>query len=222
MARHARLQVLNAMVDTGLVPVFHHSDLATAQSIVDALSRGGARVIEFTNRGDHAFEVFSELERLCADEYPDVILGAGTVIDEATAATYLNLGASFIVGPSVDEGVARVCNRRKVAYLPGTATPTEIARAHELGAEIVKVFPGGQVGGPGYIKAVLGPVPWASLMPTGGVDTTEESLSGWFDAGVTCVGIGSKLVSKDIVAQGDWEALRQRTADAIATIARIR
>ncbi len=222
MARHARLQVLNAMVDTGLVPVFHHSDLATAQSIVDALSRGGARVIEFTNRGDHAFEVFSELERLCADEYPDVILGAGTVIDEATAATYLNLGASFIVGPSVDEGVARVCNRRKVAYLPGTATPTEIARAHELGAEIVKVFPGGQVGGPGYIKAVLGPVPWASLMPTGGVDTTEESLSGWFNAGVTCVGIGSKLVSKDIVAQGDWEALRQRTADAIATIARIR
>ena len=222
MARHARLQVLNAMVETGLVPVFHHSDLATARSIVDALSRGGARVIEFTNRGDHAFEVFSELERLCADEYPDVIMGAGTVIDEATAATYLNVGANFIVGPSIDEGVARVCNRRKVAYLPGTATPTEIARAHELGSEIVKVFPGGQVGGPGYIKAVLGPVPWASLMPTGGVDTSEESLSAWFDAGVTCVGIGSKLVSKDVIARGDWEGLRHSTADAIATIARIR
>ena len=222
MARHTRLEVLNAMVETGLVPVFHHGDLDIARSIVDALSRGGARVIEFTNRGDHAFEIFSELERLCADEYPDVMLGAGTVIDEATAATYLNLGASFVVGPSIDDAVARVCNRRKVAYLPGTATPTEIARAHELGSEIVKVFPGGQVGGPGYIKSVLGPIPYASLMPTGGVDTSEESLAVWFGAGVTCVGIGSKLVSKDIVAQGDWEALRQRTADTIATISRLR
>lgn len=222
MAKHARLAVLNAMVEIGLVPVFHHGDLETAQSIVAALSNGGARVIEFTNRGDHAFEIFSELERLCATEYPEVILGAGTVVDEATAATYLNLGANFIVGPSIDAGVARVCNRRKVAYLPGTATPTEIAYAHELGSEIVKVFPGGQVGGPAYIKGVLGPVPWALLMPTGGVDTTEESLSAWFQAGVACVGIGSKLVSKDVVAEGDLEALRHRTADTIATISRVR
>ena len=210
------------MVEIGLVPVFHNGDLATARSIVGALSRGGARVIEFTNRGDHAFEVFSELERICANEYPNVILGAGTVIDEATAATYLNLGANFIVGPSIDVAVARVCNRRKVAYLPGTATPTEIAHAHELGSEIVKVFPGGQVGGPAYVKTVRGPIPWAMLMPTGGVDTTEESLSAWFEAGVACVGIGSKLVSKDIVARADWEGLQQLTTDTIATIARLR
>lgn len=222
MARHTRLAVLNTMVEIGLVPVFHNGDLDTASSIVGALSRGGARVIEFTNRGDHAFEIFSELERICAAEYPDVILGAGTVIDEATAATYLNIGASFIVGPSIDEGVARVCNRRKVAYLPGTATPTEIAQAHELGSEIVKVFPGGQVGGPGYIKTVLGPIPFALLMPTGGVDTTEESLSTWFDAGVACVGIGSKLVSKDIVARADWDSLQQLTADTISIISRLR
>ena len=222
MARHARLEVLTAMVDTGLVPVFHNGHPTTASSIIDALSRGGARVIEFTNRGDHAFEIFSELEALCAEKYPDVILGAGTVIDEPTAATYLNLGAAFIVGPSIDERVAQVCNRRKVAYLPGTATPTEVARAHELGSEIVKVFPGGQVGGPGYIRSILGPIPWASLMPTGGVDTSEESLSEWFDAGVACVGIGSKLVSKDLVAQADWEALRRLTADTVAAIARVR
>lgn len=222
MARYARLEVLNAMVETGLVVVFHHRDPATALSIIGALRDGGARVIEFTNRGDHAVAVFSELERRCADEHPEVILGAGTVIDEATAAGYLNLGASFIVGPSVDKGVARVCNLRKVAYLPGAATPTELAYAHQLGSEIVKIFPAGEVGGPGYIKAVLGPVPWASLMPTGGVDTSEESLAAWFDAGVACVGIGSKLVSEELVAQGDWETLRQRTADTIATIARVR
>ncbi len=222
MARHARLTVLNVMVESGLVPVFHHGDPDTARSIVDALSRGGARVIEFTNRGDHAFEVFSELERYCATDHPDVILGAGSIVDEATAATYLNVGASFVVGPSIDAGVARVCNLRKVAYLPGTASPTEIARAHELGSEIVKVFPGGLVGGPAYVKNVRGPVPWALLMPTGGVDTTEESLAAWFEAGVACVGIGSKLVSKDVVARGDWEALRQRTADTITIISRLR
>jgi 2-dehydro-3-deoxyphosphogluconate aldolase/(4S)-4-hydroxy-2-oxoglutarate aldolase len=210
------------MVEVGLVPVFHHGDLGAAQSIVGALSRGGARVIEFTNRGDHAFEVFSELEKMCAAEYPEVILGVGTVIDEATAALYLNLGANFIVGPSFDKSVAIVCNRRKVAYIPGTATPTELARAHELGSEIVKIFPGGLIGGPEYVKTLLGPVPWAMLMPTGGVDVTEESLSAWFGAGVACVGIGSKLVSSDIATRGDWDALEQITADTISIIANLR
>ena len=222
MARFARLTVLNSMIDVGLVPVFHHGDIDTAKSIVTALSRGGARAVEFTNRGDHAFEVFSELERYCSAELPDVILGAGTVVDEVTAATYINLGANFVVGPSLDRRVAEVCNRRKVAYSPGCGTATEIALAHELGCEIVKVFPGGLVGGPAFVKAVRGPCPWALLMPTGGVDITRESLTDWFTAGVPCVGIGSKLVSSDLVEAADWTALEQRTVDVISTIARLR
>jgi len=222
MARFARLTVLNSMIEVGLVPVFHHDNIDTARSIVAALSRGGARAIEFTNRGDHAFEIFSELERYCSSEHPDVILGAGTVVDESTAGTYINLGANFVVGPSLDRRVAEMCNRRKVAYSPGCATATEITFAHELGCEIVKVFPGGLVGGPAFVKAVRGPCPWALLMPTGGVDITTESLTDWFAAGVPCVGIGSKLVSKDLVEAADWTTLEQRTADVLSTISSVR
>jgi 2-dehydro-3-deoxyphosphogluconate aldolase/(4S)-4-hydroxy-2-oxoglutarate aldolase len=222
MARFARLTVLNSMIDVGLVPVFHNDDIDTARSIVGALSRGGARAIEFTNRGDHAFEIFSKLERYCSSEHPQVILGAGTVVDEITAGTYINLGANFVVGPSLDRRVAEVCNRRKVAYSPGCASATEIASAHELGCEIVKVFPGGLVGGPAFVKAVRGPCPWALLMPTGGVDITRESLTDWFAAGVPCVGIGSKLVSKDLVEAADWTTLEQRTADVLSTISSLR
>lgn len=222
MAKFARLTVLNSMIDVGLIPVFHHDDIDTASAIVAALHRGGARVIEFTNRGDHAIETFSALERYCATEHPDVILGVGTVIDETTAGTYINLGANFVVGPTLDRRVAELCNRRKVAYSPGCGTATEITLAHELGCEIVKVFPGGLVGGPAFVAAVRGPCPWALLMPTGGVDITTESLAGWFGAGVPCVGIGSKLVSKDLVAARDWAALEQRTAEVIAIISSLR
>jgi 2-dehydro-3-deoxyphosphogluconate aldolase/(4S)-4-hydroxy-2-oxoglutarate aldolase len=197
MARFARLTVLNTMIEVGLVPVFHHGDIDTARSIVDALSRGGARTIEFTNRGDHAFEVFSELERHCAEQHPQVILGVGSVVDEVTAGMYINLGANFVVGPILDRRVAEVCNRRKV-------------------------FPGGLVGGLAFVKSVLAPCPWALLMPTGGVDVTEDSLAAWFDAGVPCVGIGSKLVSRDLVEARDWGTLEQRTTDVIATISSLR
>lgn len=222
MARFARLTVLNSMIDVGMVPVFHNDDINTARSIVAALSRGGARAVEFTNRGDHAFEIFSELERYCSSEHPDVMLGAGTVVDEITAGTYINLGANFVVGPSLDRRIAEVCNRRKVAYSPGCASATEISFAHELGCEIVKVFPGGLVGGPAFVKAVRGPCPWALLMPTGGVDITRESLTDWFAAGVPCVGIGSKLVSKDLVEAAEWTTLEQRTADVLSTISSLR
>jgi 2-dehydro-3-deoxyphosphogluconate aldolase/(4S)-4-hydroxy-2-oxoglutarate aldolase len=222
MARFARLTVLNSMIDVGMVPVFHNDDIDAARSIVAALSRGGARAVEFTNRGDHAFEIFSELERYCSSEHPDVMLGAGTVVDEITAGTYINLGANFVVSPSLDRRVAEVCNRRKVAYSPGCASATEISFAHELGCEIVKVFPGGLVGGPAFVKAVRGPCPWALLMPTGGVDITRESLTDWFAAGVPCVGIGSKLVSKDLVEAADWTTLEQRTADVLSTISSLR
>ena len=222
MPRYTRLAVLNTMMDIGLVPLFHNSDVGVAKEIVGALARGGARVVEFTNRGDQAIDVFAELERFCAAEHPGVMLGAGSVIDAPTAAVYINAGASFVVSPTLDRGVAETCNRRKVAHVPGCATATEIVFAHELGCEIVKVFPGGLVGGPAFVKAVRGPIPSASLMPTGGVDTTEESLSGWFEAGVPCVGIGSKLVSKELVESRDWAALERKTSEVIQLIADLR
>jgi 2-dehydro-3-deoxyphosphogluconate aldolase/(4S)-4-hydroxy-2-oxoglutarate aldolase len=222
MARYSRLEVLNTMVSIGLVPVFYHEDLEVAKRIVAACAAGGARVVEFTNRGDLAYQVFSDLVRYVEDENLDVILGVGSVLDPGTAALYISSGANFVVGPVLNPDVAKACNRRKIAYSPGCGSASEISAAEELGVEICKVFPGSQVGGPAFVKAVLGPMPWTSIMPTGGVDATEDSITAWFQAGVSCVGIGSKLIAKDLVAAGDYEAITRRTADVIGWIRQAR
>jgi 2-dehydro-3-deoxyphosphogluconate aldolase/(4S)-4-hydroxy-2-oxoglutarate aldolase len=204
MARFSRLEVLNTVIDTGLVPVFYNADVEVARNVAQACAAGGARVLEFTNRGDFAPEVFKELSRYLAQEHPEIILGVGSVIDGPTAALYIAYGANFVVGPILNEAVARLCNRRKVAYMPGCGSASEISYAEELGVEIVKIFPGSSVGGPGFVKAVLGPCPWTRIMPTGGVDATPESIKAWFEAGASCVGMGSKLIRKDLVAAGNW------------------
>ena len=218
MARFDRLTVLNKMVELGLVPVFYNGDVETAKKIIAACAAGGATVIEFTNRGDFAPQVFLELSRHFAEADPNVILGVGSVIDAPTAALYIAYGANFVVGPSLNPEVARLCNRRKVAYSPGCGTATEIAAAEELGVEIVKVFPGSTVGGPAFVKSILGPCPWTRIMPTGGVDATKENITAWFSAGVTCVGIGSKLVRKDLVAAGDFDAIAQKATQVLQWI----
>jgi len=222
MARFKRLDVLNAMVQTGVVPVFYHGDAETAVSIVRACADGGARVVEFTNRGDRAFMVFAELAKRFAEERPEVILGAGSIVDAPTAALYLSSGANFIVGPVLNAEIARLCNRRKVAYSPGCGTPSEISAAEELGVEIVKIFPGKEVGGPAFVKNMLGPCPWTSLMPTGGVEATRESLEAWFAAGVACVGMGSNLITKEAVAARDFAGIARKVAQVIAWIRQIR
>ncbi len=218
MARFARMEVLNTILDIGLVPVFYTPRVETAKKIVAACAQGGARVVEFTNRGDRAFQVFSELADLLDKERADVVLGVGSVLDPGTASLYVNCGANFVVGPVLNPDVARVCNRRKIAYSPGCGSVSEISQAEELGCEIVKVFPGGQVGGPAFVKAVLGPMPWTRIMPTGGVSPTRESIQDWIQAGAACLGIGSKLIAKDLVAQEGWEALSRRVGECLGHI----
>jgi 2-dehydro-3-deoxyphosphogluconate aldolase/(4S)-4-hydroxy-2-oxoglutarate aldolase len=218
MARFSRLEVLNTVIDLGLVPVFYHPDLAVAKQIVAACRAGGARVVEFTSRGDFALQTFTELAQHVAEHELGVILGVGTIVDAPTAALYLSAGANFVVGPSLNPEVARLCNRRKVAYMPGCGSATEIAQAEELGVEIVKVFPGSAVGGPGFVKAVLGPMPWTNIMSTGGVDATEDSIRAWFEAGVVCVGIGSKLIAKDLMTARDFDAISAKVAQVLAWI----
>lgn len=222
MARYKRLEVLQALEDAGVIPVFYEPDFENAREIVRACEAGGARCIEWTNRGDGAYEVFRELERYCAADLPGVILGAGSIVDAPTAALYISGGAGFIVGPSIDRETAFLCNRRKIAYSPGCGSVSEIQAAHELGVEIVKVFPGSQVGGPAFVKAIRGPLPWASIMPTGGVDATEESLREWFEAGITCAGMGSKLVSRERVAAGNFAAITDTVKRVRAIIAEVR
>ena len=221
MARYSRLKVLTTMIDTGMVPVFYDPSLEVAQKVAAACMAGGCPLLEFTNRGDHAWEVFTQLERFCAKELPGMILGVGSVVDPGTASLYINCGANFVVGPLLNADVARACNRRKVPYSPGCGSATEISQAEELGCEIVKVFPGKEVGGPSFVKSVKGPCPWVSIMPTGGVEATETSLKAWFDAGVSCVGMGSNLITKDLLKKGDYDGIAasvRRTMELIKTI----
>lgn len=218
MARFARLDVLSTMIETGLVPVFYHHDIEIAKKVVEACAAGGTRCIEFTNRGDFAPFIFKELAEHVAETHPGVILGAGSVVDAPTAALYIAGGANFVVGPLLNPEVARLCNRRKIAYSPGCATALEISQAEELGVEIVKIFPGGLVGGPEFVKSLLAPMPWTRIMPTGGVEATRESVFAWIKAGVVALGVGSNLISKERITGRRWDEMTQAAAQLLAWI----
>ena len=217
MAQYTRLQVIEQMKESGMVPLFYHKDINVAKTVLKACYDGGARLMEFTSRGDFAFDIFNQLIKYAIEKLPGMILGVGSVTDAAAASHYMLSGANFIVTPVFREDIAIVCNRRKVLWSPGCGSLTEIARAEEMGCELVKLFPGGTYG-PGFVKAIMGPQPWTSIMPTGGVSTEVENLKGWFDAGVTCVGMGSKLISKEILVNESYSKLTQDVKKTLETI----
>lgn len=222
MARFTRIEVALKMQETGMVPVFYHKDIEVCKQVVKACYEGGVRLFEFTNRGDFATLVFAELNQWAAEACPELIMGVGSVIDEATTAMYIALGANFIVSPLLDKGMAKVCNKRKIAWSPGCGSVTEIGRAHELGAEIVKVFPGKEVGGPAFVKAVKGPMPWTSVMPSSGVSPDEENLKEWFEAGATCVGMGSQLFPKEVLAKKNYGYITETCINVLQTIKKLK
>lgn len=222
MARFSRIEVALKMKETGMIPVFYHKDAEVCKKVVKACYDGGIRVFEFTNRGDFAHEVFNEINKWAIKECPEMIMGIGSVIDQGTASLYIQLGTNFIVSPLIDEDMAKVCNRRKIAWSPGCGSVTEINRAHELGAEVVKIFPGSSVGGPEFVKGVLGPMPYASIMPTGGVSPDEANLKGWFKAGVHCVGMGSQLFPKEVIESGNYSVITEKCSQALAIIKNLR
>lgn len=222
MAKYTRIEAALAMADTGLIPLFYHDDVQVCKEVIAACHKGGARVFEFTNRGDFAHEVFAEIRKWSLIECPGLILGAGSVADAGTASIYMQLGADFIVSPVLNPEVAKVCNRRKVLWVPGCGTLTEISNAEELGAEIVKIFPGTAVGGPAFVKAVKGPCPWTSIMPTGGVEPDEENLAQWFKSGVTCVGMGSALITDTIIKEKAWTKLYDKVKYTVEIIKKLK
>jgi 2-dehydro-3-deoxyphosphogluconate aldolase/(4S)-4-hydroxy-2-oxoglutarate aldolase len=222
MARFTRIEVALKMKETGMIPVFYHKDAEVCKKVVKACYDGGIRVFEFTNRGDFAHEVFNEINKWAIKACPEMIMGVGSVIDQGTASLYIQIGTNFIVSPLIDEDMAKICNRRKIAWSPGCGSVTEINRAHELGAEVVKIFPGSSVGGPDFVSGVKGPMPWASIMPTGGVSPDEANLKGWFKAGVHCVGMGSQLFPKDVIEAGNYQAITDKCSEALAIIKKLR
>lgn len=221
MARFTRIQTCQAIAQTGMVPVFYHSDIEVSKQVLKACYEGGVRAFEFTNRGDFAHEIFGELNKWSAKECPEMILGIGSIVDPGTASLYLQLGANFVVGPLLNADIFKVCNRRQVAYVPGCGSVSEVGYAQELGAELIKVFPG-DVTGPAFVKGIKAPMPWSSLMVTGGVTPTEENLTKWFNAGVTCVGMGSNLFPKDVIAAKEWGKITQLCKDSFAIIAKLK
>lgn len=220
--RKTRLDTAILMRSTGVVPLYYNPDAGICKKVIRACYDGGLKIFEFTNRGDFAHEVFGELVKWAEKELPDLVLGVGSVVDAATSALYIQLGASFIVSPLLNEEMARVCNRRKVLWMPGCATVSEISKAEELGAEVVKVYPASMLGGPAFIKAIKGPCPWSQLMPSGGVSPTLENLKSWFDAGAFCVGMGSKLITSDIIRDEKYKLLEEKAREIVQIVEKIR
>ena len=221
MSQFTRIEVATLMKETGLVPLFYHPDVELGKKILKACYYGGARLIEFTARGDFAHEVFGELNKFVIKELPEMAVGVGSVTDAAAASLYMQMGANFIVTPSFREDIAIVCNRRKVMWSPGCGSLTEINRAEELGCEIIKLFPGANYG-PSFVKAIRGPQPWTNVMPTGGVTLEKSNLEGWFNAGVTCVGMGSNLISQSVLENKDYSGLEHTVRKTLALIKEIR
>ena len=217
-----RLAVLSAMIDQGVIPVFYHPDVEVCKNVIQACADGGAKCIEFTNRGDFAWQVFMEVTQHFQKADPSVIMGVGSIVDAPTAGLYIANGANFVVGPMTNAEVARLCNRRGIPYSPGAGSATEVSEAQELGCEIVKIFPGSSVGGPEFVSNIRGPMPWTKLMPTGGVDPDEASLTKWFKAGIVAAGMGSKLITKEMLANKDYKGIEKKVADTIALIKKIR
>lgn len=222
MTKLSRAAVSLKMAEVGFVPVFYHGDFEVAKNVLKACYEGGARVFEFTNRNAFAHEVFGALKKYVNTELPEMLLGVGSVVDAGTTALYLQLDADFVVSPVLLEEMAKTCNRRGVLWSPGCSSLSEMLKATELGAEIVKAFPAGQLGGPAFVKAVKAPCPWLQIMPTGGVAPTEENLQAWFDAGVTCVGMGSKMIPKEIIANKEYSSLSKKVAQVVEIIKKVR
>lgn len=219
--RFNKIQVLNAMMSTGMVPVFYHKDIEVAKNVVKACYQGGVRAFEFTNRGEFAHEVFGELTKWATKECPEMIMGIGSVVDAPTAALYIQLGANFIVGPLFNPDVAKVANRRLVPYTPGCGSVSEVGFAQEMGCDLCKVFPG-DVLGASFVKGLKAPMPWSMLIVTGGVKPEEANLKSWFDAGVSCVGMGSNLFPADVIVAKDWEKISEKCKEALAIIKQVR
>ncbi len=215
MAKFDKLAVMAKMAQAPMVPVFYHADAEVAKQVVKACYQGGVRCFEFTNRGDFAHEVFRQVVKFAATECPEMAIGVGSVVEPATAAIYMQLGAAFVVGPLFNADVARTCNHRQVPYIPGCGSVSEVGAAQEVGCEICKVFPG-DVLGPKFVKGLMAPMPWSRLMVTGGVEPTAENLGAWFGAGAFCVGMGSKLFPKDRVAASDWAYITGKCREALA------
>jgi len=216
------MDVISTIQQSRMLPVFNHPDPVVATRVVKACYEAGLRVFEWTNRGENAAAGFEAIRAWTSKMAPDLVLGAGTIFDGSSARRYIGLGAEFIVSPVVDPEVRDACRELSIAWIPGAGTVTEIHQSYKWGAEMVKVFPAETLGGPAFVKAIRGPMPWAKIMPTGGVTTDAENLKGWFAAGVCCVGIGSALFTPELINHEDPEPLKRKIVATLSLVQSLR
>lgn len=213
-------EIYQRVKDSGMIPVFYYDDKETSLNVFRACVKAGMKVIEYTNRGEYALENFKALVKE-RKNYPDVTLAIGSVFNVAQVDTFSEAGADVIVSPIVDVEVGTYCLVHDIAWIPGVGTATEAYQAHQIGAQVIKVFPGAVLG-PDFIQSILAPMPWLSLMPTGGVEPTEVSLSQWYDSGVVTVGMGSQLLDKSTISSGDFVALESKMKSALELVNKIK
>jgi len=200
-----------------LLPLFYHDDIAVCKEIVKALYRAGIRCIEFTNRGPLALENFKLLLAHRNENYPDLVLAIGTIQNQKEAQAFIDAGADFLISPFFDQSIADAAYLQKKLWIPGCMTSTEIHIAENAGYNLIKLFPG-NVLGPGFVTAIKPLFPSLSFLVTGGVDTSRENLTAWFKAGVVGVGMGSKLMSEELLASKNYAAIEVETTKALAII----
>ena len=220
MKTYAPSEIVAKMESTGLIPVFNHDDAEIAAEVLINSYEAGIRVFEFTNRGDNALQVFEQLAKVASGKQ-DLVLGIGTIWTREQAENFLNTGAKFIVSPALLPDIAKAMNDKQILWVPGCGTLTEVNTAIKLGARLIKIFPG-NVLGPAFASAVKSVLPEVKLMPTGGVEPTAENLSEWFNAGVNCVGMGSKLFSANLIAKGNYEEIQEDISDVLSLLRSVR
>lgn len=213
--------IIKRITEQGVLPLYYHPDAEVSVGVLKALYAAGIRAVEYTNRGEAALENFALLKETRDQELPEMLLGIGTIKKKKDAKAFIKAGADFIIAPGIIEEVAETVQKEDLLWIPGCMTPTEIIRAEEAGASMVKLFPGNLLG-PGFMSAIKELFPGLSFMPTGGVEVSKENLSGWFKSGVVAVGMGSKLITKEILEQKDYDTLVARTREAIALVNEVR
>ena len=215
-----KTQVLDIISQQGLLPLFYNKSEAVSSNVLRALYAAGIRTVEYTNRGEAALQNFKSLRKVCDAELTGMLLGIGTIKTGDEAKAFVDAGADYLISPGVVKAAARVAEKNGLMYVPGCMTPTEIIKAEGYGASLIKIFPG-NILGPGYITAIREIFPNLRFMVTGGVEPEEQNLRGWFGAGVTAVGMGSKLTTKQILesqAYSNITTLTQASLHLLQTI----
>lgn len=213
--------ILSLIPQKGILPLYFYKDTTVSIEVLKALYSAGIRAVEYTNRGEAALQNFKEMRKVCDSELKGMYLGIGTIKNGEMAQTFIDAGTDYIICPGLIESVATVADKNKMLWVPGCMTPTEIIRAETLGARMIKLFPG-NILGPGFMSAIKELFPGLSFMPTGGVELDKDNISAWFKAGVCAVGMGSKLITKQLLEAKDYAQITKDTEKVLAIIQSIK